>query len=114
MWHYNNHLQGQIMKKILLIFTIICVTAFSGCTSEQDVLISESTGTEDSVSVSEKEFDESVIEEVKPIEIFLPKAYYTECDLPVGDFQKSLSFPDRLGFHNNALFVNSISGFAGT
>ena len=99
------------MKKSALFFTIICVAAFSGCTSEKDVLISESTSTEEALMVSEEEIDESIVEESEPRSAFLPKAYYTECDLPVGDFQKSLSFPDRLGFHNNALFVNSISGF---
>lgn len=52
--------------------------------------------------------------------IFEPKVEYTDYtdylnslgrEEPEGDFQKTLVFPDRLGFHNNALFVNSICGF---
>lgn len=99
------------MKKKLLFLIISSMIVFSGCALTESVSASDEGILEASVEASVTEI-EDVTEEL-PIkeEVVLPKAYYTESELPDGGYQKTLTFPDRLGFHNNALFVNSISGF---
>ena len=84
---------------------------FSGCALNKMVSASEEIAKTESVEVQNSISEEIVTVEPAEEEAVSYKAYYTECELPEGGFQKTLSFPDRLGFHNNALFVNSISGF---
>ena len=95
------------MKKKLLFLIISSMIVFSGCTLTESVSVSDEGVLEASVTEIEDITEELPIKE----EVILPKAYYIESELPDGGYQKILTFPDRLGFHNNALFVNSISGF---
>ena len=89
------------MKKKLLFLIISSMIVFSGCALTESVSVSDEGVLEASVEASVTEIED--VTEDLPIkeEVVLPKAYYTESELPDGGYQKTLTFPDRLGFHNN-------------
>ncbi len=108
------------MKRQILLL-IICVILLSSCGSGKDRsydTTTVSTLTDNTLSSVSDETDTSSsgdTNEDGPISDPISKeAIFTECLDPAfkgRDFQKTVTFPDRLGFHNNAGFINSCVSF---
>ena len=96
------------MKKKLLFFTAVTLylILIAGCGLRHPASVSADNSSVPTVSVS----DES--EQTEPVPEHEVKIYkVTPCEIPEGEWQRAVSFPDWNGYTDTTLALNSIIDF---